>query len=395
MAAAGRRFAQANVAAIYCLHGTFAGNDALGLYTEVERFAPRLASSLRRATKSAFDWLIGETGNYTAEFAERMETALAAGAERPIPVRRFHWAAQNHHISRADAAVRLVDELAQVATQLEDSPVPFPRRGWAQPSTGDPKSPERRALDLAKQPGRGEAAGTHVATRPRIQLWSHSHGGNALALLTNLLAADEPTRQEFFEAAGVFHNRSRLHSTHFPVWHRVEQILADPTHPLRNLAIDVVTFGTPVRYGWDTGGFNNLLHIVNHRPHPKKPEHVAPYPPRFGKLLLGADGDFIQQIGIAGTNLPPLPIAWRTFLADRRLRMLFERDLAPEWLRTRLKRGVRVHHEGTTLLMDYADPDRSPHRHLFGHAPYTRSRWMARHCELIAEHFYGKSSGAV
>jgi hypothetical protein len=226
-------------------------------------------------------------------------------------------------------------------------------------------------------------------------LWSHSHGGNALALLTNLLAADEPTRQEFFEAAGAFHNRSRPHRTHFPVWHRVEQILADPAHPLRGLALDVITFGTPVRYGWDTGGFNNLLHIINHRPHPKKPEHVAPYPPRFGKLLLGAEGDFIQHIGIAGTNLPPIPIAWRTFLADRRLGKLFQRDLAREWLRTRLRRGVRIHHEGTTLLMDYADPARSPHRHLFGHAPYTRSRWMALHCELIAEHFYGKSSGAV
>lgn len=351
MAAAGQRFSQAGVAAIYCLHGTFAGNDALGLYTELERFAPQLASSLRRATKGAFDWLIGETGNYTADFAERMETALTTGAERPMPVRLFHWASQNHHISRADAAVRLVDELAS------------------------------NAESLASHQGKGVN---------RIQLWSHSHGGNALALLTNLLAADEPTRQEFFEAAGVFHRRSKPHRTHFPIWHRVEQILADPSHPLRGLALDVITFGTPVRYGWDNGGFNNLLHIVNHRPHPKKAEHVAPYPPRFHKLFLGAEGDFVQHIGIAGTNLPPIPLAWRTFLADRRLGKLFQRDLAREWLRTRLKRGVRVHHEGTTLLMDYADPDRSPHRHLFGHAPYTRSRWMALHCELIAAHFYGE-----
>jgi hypothetical protein len=356
MTAAGRRFADAGVAAIYCLHGTFAGNDALGLYTELERFAPRLASSLRRATKGAFDWLIGETGNYTAEFAERMETALATGAERPIPVRRFHWAAQNHHISRADAAVRLVDELASEAEQLT------PRKGQGS---------------------------------NRIQIWAHSHGGNAMALLTNLLAADEPTRTEFFDAAGVFHRRSKPHRTHFPVWHRVEQTLADPTHPLRGLAIDIVTFGTPVRYGWDTGGFHSLLHIVNHRPHPTKPAHLAAYPPHFGKLLFGADGDFIQQLGIAGSNFPPLPIAWRTFLADRRLRLLFERGLAPEWIRTRLKRGVRTHHEGTTLLMDYDDPDRSPHHHLFGHAPYTRSRWMALHCELIAEHFYGEPSSAV
>jgi flagellar biosynthesis protein FlhF len=41
--------------------------------------------------------------------------------------------------------------------------VPSPLRGWAQPSTGDPKSPERRALDLAQQPWRGLEASANVA----------------------------------------------------------------------------------------------------------------------------------------------------------------------------------------------------------------------------------------
>jgi len=44
-------------------------------------------------------------------------------------------------------------------------PIPSPWRGWAQPSTGDPKSPERRAVVLAKQPGRGEAAAQTPATQ--------------------------------------------------------------------------------------------------------------------------------------------------------------------------------------------------------------------------------------
>ncbi len=352
MAAAGRTFANAGVVAAYCLHGTFAGNDALGLYTELERFAPRFTASLRRTTKGAFDWLIGETGNYTQAFAERMESALSAGAERPLPVRVFHWASQNHHISRADAAVRLIDELAKIPP-----------------------------------PSKGGISDGHDA-KPRVLLWSHSHGGNALAILTNLLGADEPTRAEFFEAAGVFHRKSSSRMSHFPVWHRVEQLLADPSHPLRGLAIDVVTFGTPVRYGWDTAGCDKLLHIVNHRAPPKKPSHVAPFPPNLRRLIAGADGDFIQQLGIAGTNLPPLPLAWRTFLADRRLGRLLQRDLPREWLHTRLNRGARVHHEGTSLLVNYADPERWPHRHLFGHAPYTRSRWLALHCELVAEHFY-------
>jgi hypothetical protein len=103
----------------------------------------------------------------------------------------------------------------------------------------------------------------------------------------------------------------------------------------------------------------------------------------------------MQQVGIAGTNFAPLPLAVRTFVADRRLGRLLQRDLPREWLRTRLRRGVRVHDEGQTLLVDYDDPDRLPFRHLLGHGPYTRSRWLALHCELAAEQFYAGDTSAV
>lgn len=125
MAAVGATLARANVAAVYLVHGTFTGNDPLGLLTELARFAPRLSERLRRVAKGAADLVIGETGNYTAGFAARMETALSAGAGRTIPVRRFHWSGQNTHVSRADGAVRLIDELAKLAmTQLPPAPSP-------------------------------------------------------------------------------------------------------------------------------------------------------------------------------------------------------------------------------------------------------------------------------
>ena len=38
---------------------------------------------------------------------------------------------------------------------------------------------------------------------------------------------------------------------------------------------------------------------------------------------------------------------------------------------------------GVTLLVDYADPDRWLFRHIAGHAPYTRSRWLPHHCEVV------------
>ena len=380
MTAAGQAFSDAGVAAVYLIHGTFAGNDGLGLYTEIERVAPSFAQLLRRVTKRAFNAIVGETGNYTPAFARRMEQALSAGCEPAIPVRLFNWSSMNHHIGRADAAVRLLDELARVADENVNLPAPSP--AWGGLGRGVEAGTRSNTPPLTP-PRQGEGNG-----RARIQLWAHSHGGNVLAILTNLLGGDDQTRQEFFDAARVFHQGDHAQHSGFAAWQRVEQLLKNPLHPIRKLRLDIVTFGTPIRYGWDTAGYGKLLHIVNHRPCTKEAEYLAPYPPNFRRLLLGSEGDFIQQVGIAATNLPPLPIAWRTFLANSRLGRLLQLDLPREWLRARLKRGARVPDEGTTLLVEYADPDRSPHRHLFGHAPYTRSRWLALHCVLVAEHFY-------
>jgi hypothetical protein len=253
----------------------------------------------------------------------------------------------NHHISRADAAVRLIDALAE------------------------------------------SAAVQSAASDQRTLLLAHSHGGNALAIVSNLLGADAEGRVEFFDAARVFHGDAEDVARDVSAWRRVEQLLSEPSHPIRSMRLDMVTFGTPVRYGWDTAGCAKLMHVTNHRPGREDATHATRYPPNLWRLLLGKEGDFIQQVGVAGTNLPPLPIAWKTFLADRRLGRLLERGLPRHWIRQRLKHGMRVPHEGTTLLIEYEDPDRLPFRHLLGHAVYTRSRWMALHCELIAKHFYG------
>jgi hypothetical protein len=151
--------------------------------------------------------------------------------------------------------------------------------------------------------------------------------------------------------------------------------------------LDFVTFGTPPRYGWDAAGYGQLLNVVNHRPVPGLPEYEAKFP--FGplKFLSASDGDYVDQIGIAGTNLMPLPLFVRTFLADRRLARLIEGELAPRWLWSRLKCGMRVPEAGTTVLVNYDDPARLP-LHLFGHAAYTRSRWLPLHVELATSHLY-------
>ena len=270
-------------------------------------------------------------------------------------MRRFNWSSQNKHIGRADGAVRLIDELSRVA---ESSDSLF-----------------------------------RAGASPRILVWAHSHGGNVLALASNLLGGDANSRREFFHAARSFYHSWRHARVDFPAWQRVEGLLAGDQKPLHRTALDFVTFGTPIRYGWETAGYAKLLHVINHRPTSDQGEWLAPYPPRVRRALTAADGDYVQQIGIAGSGCPVLPLTFRTFTADRRVRRLVANN--SRWLLRHLRKGARVPDEGLSLLVDYADPARFPWTHLFGHAVYTRSRWLPMHCELTAREFYGAGSGVI
>lgn len=350
LAEAGEAFGQARVSAVYCLHGTFAGTDVLGLLTELARVAPGLSDTLGRMGKRTVDMVLGETGNYTPRYVAAFEAGLSAGAGRAIPVRLFHWSSQNNHIGRADGAVRLIAELARCAEQLP-------------------------ADELTN------------ARPPRVVLWGHSHGGNVSALATNLLGADAEHRHKFFHAARSFYRPWLWRNVDLPVWDSVRNLLEDVEHPLRRVAVDVVTFGTPVRYGWDTGGCANLLHFIHHRVPAHGDAHRAPVPLETRELLAATDGDYVQQIGIAGSNIAPNPLAVRTFLADWRLDKLLEHGVPRESLLTRLKHGVRVPHDGTTLLVDYPT-EQGIHRHGAGHAVYTRRKWLPLHCREVAQRFY-------
>lgn len=354
LTAAGAAFGRAQVAAVYCVHGTFAGSDTLGLLTELARFAPELSQSLGRLGKQTVNAITGESGNYTPEYVTAFETGLSTGAGRTIPVRLFNWSSQNNHIGRADGAVRLVDELARLAAGL-----PEPQLRAAQP--------------------------------PRVVLWGHSHAANVFALATNLLGSDSQAREEFFHAARSFYQPWLWGETDLPVWESVRQLLGEPDHPLRRLKLDIVTFGGPVRYGWDTAGYAHLLHFIHHRSPPQGVEYQAPTPIEPRRMLGAADGDYVQQIGISGTNLAPNPLALRTFVADWRLDKFLERDVPRESLLTRLGHGTRVPDEGVTLLVDYEKDEGNINYHLLGHAVYTRRKWLPLHCREVAARLYGAS----
>ncbi|MBN1590217.1 MAG: hypothetical protein JW888_11945 [Pirellulales bacterium] len=342
----GARLDAAGVAAVYLVHGTFVGGDAAGVVAELARVFPKAGRAVRRAIKQIVDKLSGEVGNYTGEFAQCFEQAINSPRRPHIPVRRFHWSSENHHLGRADGAVRLIDELAQ-----------------ARPPDGK-----------------------------RILLWGHSHAGNVFALMTHLLSGNREAIDQFFEATEIYYSWPLVHCVDVPVWRHVRGLLESPRAPLADAALDFVTFGTPIRYGWDSGGYRRLLHFVNHRPYQGLPEYRAPFPPRIEDVTRAAYGDYIQQLGIAGTNVMPSVFAWRSWLADQRLGHLLQEDLTAERRRDRFRAGAIVPDAGTTLLVDYGPLEGDVTQHLAGHAVYTSRQWMLFHAEQIAGQFYASGT---
>jgi len=342
MAAVGDMLRSAKVGAIYLVHGTFVGDDALGLLAELTRLCPAGRDVLGRLTKMLVDAVAGEVGNYTTEFASLFAESLRREGEPEIPVRLFRWSSENHHLGRADGAIRLIDHL----TNLK------------------------------------------LANGERILLWGHSHGGNLLALASNLLAVDREANRRFFEAARVYYRWPVTGWIDIPVWARAESMLNDGHNPLAGHPLDVVTFGTPVRYGWDPNGYARLMHLINHSPVPNIAPHLAVFPPTVDDVLRAAHGDYVQQIGIAGTNVIPTCFAPRAWLANRRLNDLLQPNLPARDLFERLKLGQRAPDAGTTLLADYGPLAGGLVSHLAGHAVYTKAEWLLFHAEEVARRFY-------
>lgn len=333
MARAGETYRAAGVRAIWLVHGTFAGDDAMGLIRLMERVMPASARRLRQLHKGAFDTLAQDCGNYTAQTAAELERGTQ------LPVDRVTWSSENHHLARAHAAVCLIDRLAK-----------------------------------------------SYHPQDRILIWGHSHAGNVLALVSNLLAADAGQSQAFFSAANCFYRRRWGGPLDVPVWGRVQELLDRSSSSRRWPQLDFVTFGTPIRYGWDTQGYAKLLHFVYHRPRPGIPEYLTCLPQTAEDVFHARDGDYVQQLGIAGTNLAPPVVAWRTWLADLRLGRLLQRGIRPHGLLRRLRLGQRVPQEGETLLVEY--PDGPAVRQLAGHAVYTRQSWLPYHALEVARRLY-------
>ncbi len=336
----------AGVRYIFLTHGTFVGEDLLGVLRAVRRIWPKAGEYLQGLQRSLVDAVMQDNGNFSRGLLTWFQQC-AAEAASDLHVESLDWSGENDHVGRADGAIGVLDRLA--ALQLD--------------------------------PGR------------RVLLWAHSHGGSVLALTTNLLAADRAGRQAFFDAARAHYRNPITGGVDLPAWERVQQALDRDDQALRRLTLDMMTFGAPIRYGWDTSAVDRLAHVVFHRPRPGLPEYRAGFPPHVADILLAAGGDYVQQLGVAGTNFPPALIDWRKWLAEIQLEALLQKGVRNRDVLKHMRCGARVHQDGLSLLIDYGDVAGNLTEHLAGHAVYTRETWLPYHARLAVEHFYADAVG--
>ncbi len=355
----------------FLVHGTFVGDDPFGVAAKLDEMTESVNPMLRPLVKKMAmeswgrvlrginqrlgDRMMGETGSYRDDYFADARLLLKTDE---IKVERFDWSSGNDHLARAEAAVKLFNRLAELPIDSETE---------------------------------------------RLLLWGHSHAGNVFALLTNLLANDRESVNAFFAATG------RIGEERADWKKAAERLAAAPTpHPLAK-ALCLVTFGTPVRYGWDRDGYARLLHVVQHRPVSGRSEWLAKpaLPQSLDDVLKAKHGDWVQSFGVAGTDLRPVDRETRD--VQRALGEVLEAGMTepeigqnsllerfPEAARARVREkfkdflvllerlhcGQRVPSEGDAVwLFDYGAEETEK----LGHGVYTKRAWLPFHATRIAD----------
>ena len=375
MAGHGTRLAGAGVRAVVFFHGTHLSSDLFGMgrldeagglkrgYSRGIPGMEALLALMRQetngvpampggakppyanddATRKRLDEQAGDAGNFTNAYVERFAKAVNRDVPRPIVCTRLLWSCEQHHLGRTEAAVRLLHRL--------------------------------RALCTEHGLGSGD----------RILVQAHGQAGLVMALLSNFLAPGKSTARD----AVLKHLKT--------VAQNGEIALLESIGPggglLNGVTPDVVTFGSPVRYGWDPSGLGRLLHVVNHRmmrTDGKRWLAKMELPQITMEMPIAWGGDYVQQLAVAGSDAATGSEPAKA--ANKALWELLEPwDGFERWLEC-ARRTTRCQNDGQCLLVDYKDStgSTSARDHLYGHAAYTRMNAMLFNTTEIVQALYAK-----
>ncbi len=299
------------------------------------------------ANKTRLDSLLDDKGNFSGGYVQALRDGFSCHAHAPA-VQRYLWSSLHHHAGRMEGALALLHELHHLKTQ--------------------------QALQA----------------EDRLLVLAHGHAGQLLALLSNLMAPGESSvRDTVFEILAACYEQHEHVSASVGQLQELDRLLAENRFPAWP-ALDVVTLGTPIRYGWDTQSIGKLLHVVNHRPirqDGKRWLAKMELPQIVMEMPMASGGDYVHQLAVAGTDaIPASP--WETDLNQALRETLEPYDGFERWLEC-ARRVTRCPNDGQCLLIDYHDASDAPHEHLFGHACYTRLDALLFQTTHIVETLYG------
>ncbi len=206
-----RNFEQYKVRHVSLVHGTFAGDDAFGLFDMLEPAVLKMAGSnaitdqLKHSGKQLLNKVAKDLGNFTPEYVQAIGKAL----ENCIECESFTWGSGNFHLARLKGAVELVAHLSDIIR------------------------------------------GKNILPEERMLLIGHSHAGQLFALITLFL--------ENGKKAGQLYEIVEQHDG------LNEHDLTQNIEALEAIQLDIVTLGMPVRYPWGQYQKYRLLPIINHR----------------------------------------------------------------------------------------------------------------------------------
>jgi hypothetical protein len=308
--------------------------------------APPLSND--EATKQLLDEQVRDAGNFPQAVVDMAQRALNSTLAKPIMCLRRLWSSEHHHLGRAIAAVRLLNDL-------------------------------RSHCDVQR---------LHAGDRIMVQ--AHGQAGLVMALVSNLLCPSPITgRTKLFAILSSYAAQTGQVDLAGIVG-RLGSLLASG-NLLNGTALDIVTLGQPVRYGWDPSGIGNLLHVVNHRnlrTDSKTWLAKMELPQITMEMPMAWGGDYVQELAVAGSDAVPQTESAKA--ANKAIWEMVEPfDGFERWLEC-ARRAVRFPSEGRCLLADYKDSTGStnPRDHYYGHAAYTRRQALLFNTSEIVRAFY-------
>jgi hypothetical protein len=380
MAQCGTHLSRGGVRTVAFLHGSMHGSDVFGMqrldevgglkrgYSRGVSGLDALLAAMREggngipalpggvtpplpnddATKQLLDEQVGDAGNFTNASVDLFRKAINKDLSQPLTCLRLLWASEHHHLGRASAAVRLLDDVRTICENQK------------------------------------------LAKGDRILVQAHGQAGLVLALVSNLLCPSPITgRMKLLGLLTSYAGQTNQPDLAATI-KRIEPLLSAGSL-LNGTALDVVTMGTPVRYGWDPSGIGHLLHIVNHRnlrTDGKTWLAKMELPQATMEMPIAWGGDYVQELAVAASDAVPATEAAKA--ANKTVwEMVEPYDGFERWLEC-ARRAVRFPSDGRCLLADYKDCTGSTNvrDHYYGHAAYTRTHAMLFNTTEIVRAMY-------